>query len=49
MHLTLAKIFNLSKQKEVYTCECGETVIIARRTEHNKSIKHSTFSTFSTF
>ena len=35
----------LSKQKEVYTCECGATVRVAGRAEHNRSIKHSTFLT----
>ena len=34
----------LEKQKEVYTCECGAIVRIARKAEHNKSTKHSTFS-----
>jgi len=35
----------LAKQKEVYTCECGATVRIAGRAEHNRSTKHSTFLT----
>lgn len=36
----------LAKQKEMYLCVCGATVRLAGKAEHNKSIKHTTFSTF---
>jgi hypothetical protein len=30
----------LSKQKELFTCECGSEVRCAGKSEHNKSVKH---------
>ena len=34
----------LSKQKEMYVCECGSNVRCSGRAEHNRSIKHQQFA-----
>jgi hypothetical protein len=34
----------LAKQKETFTCECGSEVRCAGKAEHNRSIKHKTYT-----